>query len=279
MDVLHAYVLSVLDKRVRDEIAPRFWTLLVSRREQEQSERQSEELQTQGREGGRDEADRVLENEDDDDEEEGNDEGGGRGGEGSGQSDDPPSSRRRAAYGRVKRALLYVAQEVNGHLALVRLLDGANSPPPPPETVPDKNSGSSSSGGGDLRSSAGTTAPHQPSSMSLPRRSLETRYRCALTAQVMAGATGDFQDTMREFFDRNLRFWHHSWLNGRRRRRGGRLSGVRGKGEEGDGMDVSDDERRERKGEEEEEQDEEEEEENRAPEVGSYGGQGLAINS
>lgn len=132
-------------------------------------------------------------------------------------------STRRDAYGRVKRALLYVASEVNGHLALVRLLDAAAA------------AGRGSSNGGNASSSP------------CAQQTIEDRYRCAFTAQVMAGARGDFSGTMRSFFDRNLRFWHRSWVQELRRGHG-QEEHEDGGGEEslagdvdGGGMDVSED--------------------------------------
>ncbi len=183
LEVLHAYVLSVLDRIVRDEVAPRFWALLDNGN--------GPQAQGSSGEGGEEE-------EEDEDEEEKEEEAPAAG---------PAAATRRDSYGRVKSALLYVAGEVHTHLSLVQLLDSA----------------AGGAGGGESNTFSST-------------HTVQARYRCAFTAQVMAGAHGDFHGTMRAFFDRNLRFWHRSWLDERRRRR---RSVGGGEGESG--MDVSDD--------------------------------------
>lgn len=184
LDVLHGYVLAVLDRAVKDTIAPHFWSLLST---------------TGGNEGEEESESDSLSS--------------------------PQQVHQRRAYGRVKRALSYVNAEVNRHLALVRLLDHAVALSEETRSAKPK-----------------ATADANADNCGSSTHSIEVRYRCAFTAQVMAGATGDFHGTMRAFFDRILRFWHRSWLDKKRqrRKRGRGNSGGGGVGEGEDEMDVSD---------------------------------------
>ncbi|CAM9240906.1 unnamed protein product, partial [Scytosiphon promiscuus] len=204
LEVLQAYVLSVLDKKVRDEVAPRFWALLDPAPvdvKSSSSGRDGQEGIENGEKGAATAAVEVAVAGEDD----------------SAAGMEAVAATRRDSYRRVKSALLYVAGEVTSHLSLVRLLDDADN---------------SSGGGGRNNNTFSSTHP------------VQARYRCAFTAQVMAGARGDFHGTMRAFFDRNLRFWHRSWLEERRRRRRRRRRRYSSEGQGGgegqgdDGMDV-----------------------------------------
>lgn len=220
IDVLRAYVLSVLDKKVKDEVAPRFWALLApessgryhEQREQEQqkqhhnmhhNEQENEKHQNGISVVGEMNEPAVLE-------------------DAVSETELPPRTRREA-YVRVKRALVYVAKEVDCHLSLVRMLDLASAA---------SASGSTRSAekymkavcGGRISTSCFSSCPSR-------EETIEARYRCAFTAQVMAGARGDFHGIMRAFFDRNLRFWHRGWLEERRRQQQERREQRWGQGE------------------------------------------------
>lgn len=207
VDVLRAYVLSVLDKKVKDEVAPRFWALLAPEssggcHEQQEQKQQKQHHNTHNKEREDDQHQDGISV--------------------AGETNEPavledtvsetelPPRTRREAYVRVKRALVYVAKEVDCHLSLVRMLDLASAA---------SASGSTRSSekymkavyGGRISTSCFSSCPSR-------EETIEARYRCAFTAQVMAGARGDFHGIMRAFFDRNLRFWHRGWLEERRRR-------------------------------------------------------------
>ncbi|CAM9563985.1 unnamed protein product, partial [Sphacelaria rigidula] len=93
-----------------------------------------------------------------------------------------PQRQKLRAYGRVERALLYVDEAVKCHLALVRLLDRAFVLSAVQHTVTP-----TPTAGGGAQAAAATAA----------NSTIEARYRSAFTAQVMAGAKGDFHGTMR----------------------------------------------------------------------------------
>lgn len=201
LEVLRAYVLSVLDRKVRDEVAPRFWSLLDSAgvgenggntgQQQQRCAQESKDGDTAAAPVGSSTATWST-----------------------------VAATRRDSYGRVKSALLYVAGEVNSHLSVLRLLDST-----------DDNSNNDNNNKDDREDGSNKTFSST--------HTVEDRYRCAFTAQIMAGARGDFHGTMRAFFDRNLRYWHRSWLEERRRRRF--TGGGRGEGEKEASMNVSDD--------------------------------------
>lgn len=265
VDVLQAYVLSVLDRKVREEVAPRFWGYMLhadpvvgstgsrSRGRSTQSGMSALHPESMGRST----EDFVVVRHDDGTDGEGEQE---REREDVEDTDAPPSTtpKRKDLYVRVKRALLYVAGEVRNHLILVRLLDDAAfaaSLSPAPAAA---SSVAAAQSAGNVSDMDASREDQQPFRNSLPGartaaatpRSIEGKYHCAFTAQVMAGAKGDFQGTMRAFFDRNIRFWHRTWLEERRRRRHGEPQEDRRQeeeredvqGTEGEGMDVSDDE-------------------------------------
>lgn len=198
IDVLRSYVLSVLDRAVRDTVAPHFWSLLDP-----SADTCADEGLQMAEPPGNVEIDHDNES----------------------VASSSPLSPQRRAYGRVKRALLYVSDQVNKHLALVRLLDSAVI-----------SSAREAAGVGVSPGAESATAAEGS-------HSVEARYRCAFTAQVMARATSDFDGTMRTFFDRNLRFWHRSWLYDNKRERRTRKKRSKGVGSAAlgdDQMDVSD---------------------------------------
>lgn len=249
VDVLRAYVLSVLDKKVKDEVAPRFWALLApefsggwhEQQEQKhqkqhhnlhQKEQEHEQHQDGSAVAGETDAKQaVLE-------------------DAVSETELPPRTRREA-YVRVKRALLYVAEEVDCHLSLVRMLDLASAASASGSTRAAEKYMKAACGGRMSTSSF----PSCPSR----EETIEARYRCAFTAQVMAGARGDFHGIMRAFFDRNLRFWQRGWLEERRRQQQERREQRWGQGEVlsvaedsvrfEDNMNVSDDGKEEEEGE------------------------------
>ena len=251
VDVLQAYVLAILDRKVRDEVAPHFWALLDAENRPDGS---GEESHERGGVGDGGESSAMVDDE-------------GSGGDGEGGM--APSRR---SYIRVKRALLYVAREVDGHLTLVRLLDEAAATAENDANASSVNTNANANTNVNHNTNTNTTdddipnrsarpvasspsssthmpppaPPPPPSTDYSSTSSIEARYRCAFTAQVMAGATGDFHGTMRGFFDRNLRFWHRTWLEDRRlqrrqpRRRGSEILEADEEEEgDGDGMDLS----------------------------------------
>ena len=194
VDVLRAYVLSVLDKKVRDEVAPRFWALLAPESSKEwrgpQPQQQEGQQQHGNSSGSRETSVESAMLED------------------AGEESVLSPLTRREAYGHVKRALQHVAEEVNSHLALVRTLDSASAAAASPTGRAYEKITKARCRGPVLERSS----PPQ-------EETIEARHRCAFTAQVMAGARGDFQGIMRAFFDRNLRFWHRGWVEKRRQER------------------------------------------------------------
>lgn len=168
LDVLRAYVLSVLDKKVRDEVAPRYWALLGSDpRSSINNCSASSSIPSRGQDKHQ-QASPAIDATDG----AGSVKAEGTEGESEGKGKGVPFASRRGSYGRVKRALLYVLGEVNTHLTLVRFIDDAAA-------YGSSGSGVRKTGSNPSSSSVASTLDGSPFSST---HSIEARYRCAFTA-------------------------------------------------------------------------------------------------